>query len=254
MKLVEVIRGRETSDQTIATAVAYVKRVKKSPIVVNDGPGFLVNRLLLPYLHEALELLCDGASVREIERAARSFGMPMGPITLYDVVGLDTACYAGTTMYQAFPDRIIASPVLPALVKAGRLGQKSGAGFFVYPNGKSRGHEDPDLQRFLEPYLRGTRSFSQEELQQRLFLPMVLEATRILDEKIVRDARDIDLGLIYGLGFPPFRGGLLFWADCVGTSALLEQLKPLEALGARTRPTARLLEMDRRGSCFYAPS
>ena len=254
MKLVEVIRGRETSDQTIATAVAYVKRVKKSPIVVNDGPGFLVNRLLLPYLHEALELLCDGASVRDIERAARSFGMPMGPITLYDVVGLDTACYAGTTMYQAFPDRIIASPVLPALVKAGRLGQKSGAGFFVYPNGKSRGHEDPDLQRFLEPYLRGTRSFSQEELQQRLFLPMVLEATRILDEKIVRDARDIDLGLIYGLGFPPFKGGLLFWADCVGTAALLEQLKPLEALGARTRPTAGLLEMDRRGSRFYAPS
>ena len=251
MKLVEVIRGSETSEQTIATAVSYVKRVGKSPIVINDGPGFLVNRLLLPYMLEAVELLCEGASVREIDRAARSFGMPMGPITLYDVVGLDTACYAGSTMYQAFPDRIIASPVLPALVKSGRLGQKSGAGFFSYSKEKRRGQEDPGLQKVLQPYLRDKRSFTEEELQLRMFLPMVLEATRILEEGIVRDVRDIDLGLILGLGFPAFKGGLLFWADRVGSAALLEKLKTLEQLGERTRPTPRLLEMGRRNARFY---
>jgi 3-hydroxyacyl-CoA dehydrogenase/enoyl-CoA hydratase/carnithine racemase len=251
MKLVEVIRGEETSEETIATAVSYVKRVGKSPIVINDGPGFLVNRLLLPYMLEAVELLCEGASIKEIDRAARAFGMPMGPITLYDVVGLDTACYAGSTMYQAFPDRIIASPVLPALVKSGRLGQKSGAGFFSYSKGKRRGQEDPGLQKVLEPYLRDKRRFSEEELQQRMFLPMVLEATRILEEGIVRDVRDVDLGLILGLGFPAFKGGLLFWADRVGTPALLEQLKNLEALGERIRPTPRLLDMGRRNARFY---
>ncbi|HZN35271.1 MAG TPA: 3-hydroxyacyl-CoA dehydrogenase NAD-binding domain-containing protein, partial [Pirellulaceae bacterium] len=138
MKLVEVIRGAKTSDETIATAVAYAKRIGKSPIVVNDGPGFLVNRLLFPYMNEAIELLSDGASIKEIDRAATAFGMPMGPITLYDLVGLDTAMYAGMVMYQAFPDRVVASPLVPSLVKQGRLGQKSGKGFFSYENKKGR--------------------------------------------------------------------------------------------------------------------
>ena len=106
------------------------KSIGKSPIVVNDGPGFLVNRLLLPYMNEAIELLLDGAEISAIDKASRKFGMPMGPITLFDVVGLDTAFYAGRVMYDAFPDRIMVSPVLPVLIKAGRLGQKSGAGFF----------------------------------------------------------------------------------------------------------------------------
>ena len=127
MPLVEVIRGAKTSDETVATAVAYAKNIGKSPIVVNDGPGFLVNRLLLPYMNESLELIADGAEVKAIERAAKDFGMPMGPITLYDVIGLDTAFYAGRVMWEAFPDRIAASPILAALVKAGRLGQKTGS-------------------------------------------------------------------------------------------------------------------------------
>ena len=111
---------------------------------MNDGPGFLVNRLLLPYMNEAIELLCDGASIKEIDRAATAFGMPMGPITLYDVVGLDTAVYAGMVMYQAFPDRVVASPLVPALVKQGRLGQKSGRGFFSLPEQEGAGRGRPD--------------------------------------------------------------------------------------------------------------
>jgi 3-hydroxyacyl-CoA dehydrogenase/enoyl-CoA hydratase/carnithine racemase len=251
MKLVEVIRGAKTSDETVATAVAFAKRIGKMPVVVGDGPGFLVNRLLFPYMNEAIELLCDGASIKEIDRAATSFGMPMGPITLYDLVGLDTAVYAGLVMYQAFPQRIVSSPLVPAMVKQGRLGQKSGRGFFSYQNKKGRAEEDPEVEKLIAPYRRDKRKFSRDELTNRLFLPMLLEATRMLEEKIVRDVRDVDLGLIFGLGFPPFKGGLLYWADTIGAAKLLEMIKPLQSLGARFQPTPLLLEMAAKGRKFY---
>jgi 3-hydroxyacyl-CoA dehydrogenase/enoyl-CoA hydratase/3-hydroxybutyryl-CoA epimerase/3-hydroxyacyl-CoA dehydrogenase/enoyl-CoA hydratase/3-hydroxybutyryl-CoA epimerase/enoyl-CoA isomerase len=251
MKLVEVIRGAKTSDETVATAVAFAKRIGKSPIVVGDGPGFLVNRLLFPYMNEAIELLCDGASIKEIDRAATAFGMPMGPIALYDMVGLDTAVYAGMTMYQAFPERVVSSPLVPAMVKQGRLGQKSGKGFFSYQNKKGRAEEDPAVEKIIAGYQRGERRVSREELTHRLFLPMLLEATRMLEEKIVRDVRDVDLGLIFGLGFPPFKGGLLFWADTIGAVKILEMLKPYESLGARFQPTPMLKEMAASGRKFY---
>ncbi len=251
MPLVEVIRGKETSDETVATAVAYAKSIGKSPIVVNDGPGFLVNRLLLPYMNEAIELLLDGAEISAIDRAAKNFGMPMGPITLFDVVGLDTAFYAGRVVYDAFPERIVVSPVLPVLIKAGRLGQKSGAGFFKYSPGKDRGEPDPALKPLLEPIIRGKQKFTEEQIAARLFLPMLLEATRLLEDHIVRDVRDVDLGLIYGLGFPPFKGGLLFWADSIGAAMILEMLKPLESLGDRWKPTPMLVEMAKSGKKFY---
>ena len=231
MLLVEVIRGRETSDETVATAVAYAKSIGKSPIVVHDGPGFLVNRLLFPYLNESLELLGEGASIKAIERAATDFGMPMGPLALYDMVGLDTSVYAGRVMWEAFPDRTGASPILPAMVKAGRLGQKSGRGFFLYRDKKGRAETDPALADWLATYRRGERKFSPDELTNRLLLPMVLEATRILEAQLVRDVRDVDLGVIFGLGFPAFRGGLLYWADTLGAAKIVERLKPFEALG-----------------------
>lgn len=252
MKLVEVIRGAKTSDETVATAVAFAKRIGKSPIVVGDGPGFLVNRLLFPYMNEAIELLLDGASIKEIDRAATAFGMPMGPITLYDLVGLDTAMYAGMTMYQAFPERIVAAPLVPALVKQGRLGQKSGRGFFSYQNKKGRAEEDPEVEKLIAGYRRGQRKFSRDELTSRLFLPMLLEATRMLADKIVRDVRDVDLGLIFGLGFPPFKGGLLYWADTIGPQKLVEMIKPLEPLGKRFEPTPLLLDMAKSGRKFYS--
>lgn len=243
MKLVEVIRGEQTSDQTIATAVAYVKRLGKMPIVVNDGPGFLVNRLLLPYMNEALELVCEGASIKSVERAAKTFGMPMGPIELYDMVGIDTALYAGATMQDAFPDRVEDSSVLKALTAAGRLGRKSGRGFYSYENRKRRAVPDPELEPILKPLIRDQKKFDPAELTARLFLPMLLEATRTLEDNIVRDPRDIDLGLIFGIGFPPFKGGLMHWADTVGAGQLLEQLKPFEALGARMHPTETLTKL-----------
>jgi 3-hydroxyacyl-CoA dehydrogenase/enoyl-CoA hydratase/3-hydroxybutyryl-CoA epimerase/3-hydroxyacyl-CoA dehydrogenase/enoyl-CoA hydratase/3-hydroxybutyryl-CoA epimerase/enoyl-CoA isomerase len=252
MKLVEVIRGAETSDQTVATAVAYAKRIGKMPIVVNDGPGFLVNRLLLPYMNEALELIHEGAEIKDIEKAAKKFGMPMGPIELYDMVGLDTAVYAGKVLVDAFPDRFSGNPILPELVKAGRLGQKSGSGFYSYNNRKKKKQPDPELAGFLAPHVKEPRaSFKSKELADRLFLPLINEASRILEEKLVRDARDIDLGMIFGTGFPPFKGGPMFWADSVGLDAIAEKMKPYESLGKRYQPTDLISDLAKNGGKFY---
>jgi len=252
MPLVEVIRGPKTSDETIATAVAYAKAIGKSPIVVEDGPGFLVNRLLFPYMNEAVVLLLEGVELATIEKAAKTFGMPMGPFTLYDVVGIDTAHFAGGVMHEAFPERIVESPLLAEMVRAGRLGQKSGSGFFKYGDRKGRGTSDPSLSEIVAPLVKGKSSLDGRQVADRLFLPMVLEATRILAEHKVRDPRDVDLGLIFGTGFPPFRGGLLYWADQIGVAKIIERLKPWESLGERFRPTPMLEELAQSGRGFYA--
>jgi 3-hydroxyacyl-CoA dehydrogenase/enoyl-CoA hydratase/3-hydroxybutyryl-CoA epimerase/3-hydroxyacyl-CoA dehydrogenase/enoyl-CoA hydratase/3-hydroxybutyryl-CoA epimerase/enoyl-CoA isomerase len=256
MPLVEVIRGKKTSDATIATAVAYAKALGKSPIVMNDGPGFLVNRLLLPYMNEAALLLCAGASIAEVERAAKAFGMPMGPITLYDVVGLDVAVHAGRTMLEAFPDRVVPAPILAMLVDHGRLGQKAGRGFFDYAASKStkppRGIDSDEVAHLIDECRNGElRKFTPDELTDRLFLPMLVEATRVLEDGLVRDARDVDLALIFGIGFPPFRGGLLFWADQVGAAQIVEKLKSYTTLGKRFEPTAMLTRLAQTNSKFY---
>jgi 3-hydroxyacyl-CoA dehydrogenase/enoyl-CoA hydratase/carnithine racemase len=251
MKLVEVIRGAQTSDDTIARAVTLAKQLGKMPVVVNDGPGFMVNRLLFPYMNEAIELLHDGLSIDQIDRSAVSFGMPLGPIALYDMVGLDTAMYAGRTMYNAFPSRVAASPLVPAFVKRGRLGQKTGKGFFNHENDQRTPQPDPAVAKLLEDYTRRSLHLTDEQVQHRLFLPMLLEATRLLEEHVARDVRDIDLGLIYGLGFPATKGGLLYWADSLGAKQLLKMLEPFESLGSRMQATPLLLSMAESGRTFY---
>lgn len=251
MPLVEVIRGKQTSDDTIATAVAYAKAIGKSPIVVNDGPGFLVNRVLLPYMNEALLLLEEGAAIKAVDKAATGFGMPMGPIELYDTVGLDVALHAGTVMHNAFPDRVEPSKILPDMVHAKRLGQKNGQGFFDYTTdskGKSKPQPAPAVDEIIKKH---QRTATKDNLTDRLFLPMFLEATRIIEEGIVTDVRDVDLALIYGIGFPPFRGGLFFWADTLGAAAIVEKLKQYESLGERYRPTKLLVEHAASGKKFY---
>jgi len=179
--------------------------------------------------------------------------MPMGPLTLYDVIGLDTAVYAGRVMYEAFPERCEPTQLILTMVKQKRLGQKTGSGFYRYDDKKGRGKPDPDFAKLLEPLVKTPgRSFTQEEITHRLFLPMLLEATRVLEEGKVRDPRDVDLGLIYGIGFPPFRGGLLFWADQVGAEQILRWLEPLADCGPRLQPTPMLIEMAQSGKKFYA--
>jgi 3-hydroxyacyl-CoA dehydrogenase/enoyl-CoA hydratase/3-hydroxybutyryl-CoA epimerase/3-hydroxyacyl-CoA dehydrogenase/enoyl-CoA hydratase/3-hydroxybutyryl-CoA epimerase/enoyl-CoA isomerase len=250
MPLVEVIRGEKTSDATVATVVAYAKRLGKSPVVMNDGPGFLVNRVLLPYMSEAAELLVQGATTKQVDGAAKAFGMPMGPLNLYDVVGLDTAVHAGRTMYEAFPQRVLPATLVQALVQAGRLGQKTGSGFYTY-NKKNRPQPDPTLDALVKPFVKKKQDISDDQLTERLFLPMLLEATRILDEGLVRDARDVDLALIFGIGFPPFKGGLLFWADTLGAEKILDMLRPYQSLGPRYEPTKMLKDLAASGSGFY---
>jgi 3-hydroxyacyl-CoA dehydrogenase/enoyl-CoA hydratase/3-hydroxybutyryl-CoA epimerase/3-hydroxyacyl-CoA dehydrogenase/enoyl-CoA hydratase/3-hydroxybutyryl-CoA epimerase/enoyl-CoA isomerase len=253
MQLVEVIRGEKTSDETIATIVQLAKRIRKIPIVVNDCAGFLVNRILLPYMNESLMLLQEGASIDAIDAAATRFGMPMGPIALHDFVGLDTACYAGKVMVAAYQDRAVECPLLEDLVNAGRLGQKSGAGFRVYRGKRSRPVADPEFQKFLEPYQTESRDVSKDEIGQRLFLSMLLEAVRCLEDQIVREPAHVDMGLILGIGFPPFRGGILRWCDSEGAANILGQLDPYRPLGKRFEAPELLEQMAKSGDKFYPP-
>ena len=257
MMLVEVVRGPATSDATVATAVAHAKRLGKCPVVVHDSPGFLVNRILMPYLHEAVELLREGVAMHRIDRAARAFGMPMGPIELYDMIGLDTAFYAGLVMAAAFGDRIDASPVIPALVKSGRLGRKTGGGFYRYrlpADGNAQlariDRPDDDVPAILASYALPDTQPTSATITDRLIIPMLLEALLVLYEGIVRDGRDIDLAVIHALGFPAFRGGLLAWADSLGAAEIVRRLEPLAPLGPRMTPPAHLLDLARTGGRF----
>jgi 3-hydroxyacyl-CoA dehydrogenase/enoyl-CoA hydratase/3-hydroxybutyryl-CoA epimerase/3-hydroxyacyl-CoA dehydrogenase/enoyl-CoA hydratase/3-hydroxybutyryl-CoA epimerase/enoyl-CoA isomerase len=250
MQLVEVIRGDKTTDATVVTLVALAKRIGKTPIVVKDCPGFLVNRILFPYLNEAMVLLEEGAAPRAMDKVAAEFGMPMGPITLSDLVGLDTALYAGRVVNRAFADRAKDNKILEALVKAGRLGQKSGAGFYSYAKG-SRGVDDPAFAAILDQCRTGKRDIRSEEIRDRLFLPMVVEASLVLMEGIVRDPADVDMGLILGIGFPPQHGGLLRWADTQGLSNLLTRLAKYDTLGKRFQPTEQMRQLAASGKGFF---
>jgi 3-hydroxyacyl-CoA dehydrogenase / enoyl-CoA hydratase / 3-hydroxybutyryl-CoA epimerase / enoyl-CoA isomerase len=250
MQLVEVIRGEKTSDATVVTLVALAKRIGKTPIVVRDCPGFLVNRILFPYLNESLVMLEEGASPRGLDKAATAFGMPMGPVTLNDLVGLDTSLYAGRVINTAFADRAANTRILDDLVAAGRLGQKTGAGFYAYAK-PGRGADDPALTALLEKQGKTRREIGMEEMTDRLFLPMLTEASRALSEGIVREPGDVDMGLILGIGFPPFRGGILRWADTVGLPNILAKLKKYEHLGARYEPTEQMRKLAAEGKGFY---
>lgn len=252
MPLVEVIRGEKTSDETVATLVAFAKKIKKTPIVVRDCPGFLVNRILLPYMNEALVLLCEGADMNKLDKAAERFGMPMGPIALQDLVGIDTSLYAGTVVIDAYKDRAaVPPPILQDLVEAGRLGTKTGKGFRMYTGKKGKAVPDPDFQKFLDKNKSANRDITGEEMTDRLFLGMLVEATLILEENIVREPGDVDMGLIMGCGFPPFRGGILRWCDSVGADKIVAKLEKYASLGKRFHPSETLRRMASSGEKFY---
>ena len=251
MQLVEVIRGEKTSDATVVTLVALAKRIGKTPIVVRDCPGFLVNRILFPYINESLVLLEEGASPRAIDKAATAFGMPMGPITLNDLVGLDTSLYAGRVINTAFADRTPTTRILDELVAAGRLGQKTGAGFYSYAKGPAAAPTTRPWPASWRSAAQATREIGTEEITDRLFLPMLTEASRVLTEGIVREPGDVDMGLILGIGFPPFRGGILRWADTLGLPEVLAKLKKYEHLGPRFQPTEQMRKLAAEGKGFY---
>jgi len=204
MPLVEIVYGTKTAPEVIAAAVEFAKQLKKIPIVVRGAPGFLVNRLLMPYLNEAGVLLGEGVSVESIDKAMLDFGMPMGPLRLIDEVGIDVAYDVARELAEAFHDRMTVAPVLRQVYEKGLKGRKSGAGFYLYKGKKER------LNKALK--FGGEKTLSPADIQVRLLGVMINEAKRCLSEKVIAEEDDIDTGMIFGTGFPPFRGGLVKYA------------------------------------------
>jgi 3-hydroxyacyl-CoA dehydrogenase/enoyl-CoA hydratase/3-hydroxybutyryl-CoA epimerase/enoyl-CoA isomerase len=255
MPLVEVIRGAKSSPESIATTVAYAKAMGKTPIVVNDCPGFFVNRVLFPYFAGFNLLLRDGADFRRVDKVMEKFGWPMGPAYLIDVVGADTAHHAAAVMAQGFPDRMQNSEkvALDVLYENKRFGQKNGKGFYVYQEdrkGKPVKSFDESVLALLAPVVKDKKEFSDEEIIARTMIPMCIEVVRCLEEGIVESAGDADMGLIMGIGFPMFRGGALRYLDHVGIANFCEQAKQYEHLGALYKPTAKMLEMAKTNARF----
>jgi 3-hydroxyacyl-CoA dehydrogenase / enoyl-CoA hydratase / 3-hydroxybutyryl-CoA epimerase len=251
MPLVEVVRGARSSDEAVATVFALAKKLDKIPVIVNDGPGFLVNRVLAPYLNEAGWLLADGVSIDEIDGALLDFGMPMGPLRLLDEVGLDVARHAGASMAQAFGERLAAPPPIVALEQSKLLGRKGGRGFYRYDD------EKPEVNAGIYQLLGATvpqerRELSRNEIQVRAVFAMINEAARVLEDGIVATAGDVDIAMITGTGFPPFRGGLLRYADSLGMPAVLATLERLEAKhGVRFAPAPLIRERAAAGRACY---
>ncbi|MFC5051035.1 3-hydroxyacyl-CoA dehydrogenase NAD-binding domain-containing protein [Rubritalea spongiae] len=204
MKLVEVVRTKTTSDETLASAVNFVQVIGKLPVVVTDSPGFVVNRILLPYLVRAGELFSEGHPPETIDKAMLDFGMPMGPLRLLDEIGIDVAQHVAKTLSEAFPDRMKVPPILNKLMSRNLLGRKSNAGFYLYNNGKT--HENPSIQPSTTP------DSSRCEIQNDLVTLMSKEAAMCLDEGVAASAAEIDFAMVMGTGYAPFRGGPLRYA------------------------------------------
>ena len=252
MPLVEVVRGAKTSDEAVATVYALALALGKVPVVTGDGPGFLVNRILGPYLNEAGFLLADGAGIEAVDDAAKNFGMPMGPLRLVDEVGVDISRHAGQSLYDALGERLEPSRPLVALADSGRLGKKGGLGFYRYDGGKEQ-EVDPDIYAVLAPAVPAERvTLDTREIRGRLVLAMVNEAARALSAGIVKRASDVDLALIMGTGFPPFRGGLLRFADTIHVRTVLARLEDLEKRhGPRFAPAELIRRLAREDRGFY---
>ncbi|PCK07826.1 MAG: fatty acid oxidation complex subunit alpha FadB [Alteromonadaceae bacterium] len=256
MPLVEVIRGKATSDAAVARTVAYAVALGKKPIVVNDCPGFLVNRILFPYLAGFAMLVRDGADYMKIDKVMERWGWPMGPAYLVDVVGMDTAVHAESVMADGFPGRMnkafkAASDVL---FEAGRLGQKNGKGFYDYvPDKKGKPQKLPSEEALalIKPHAAESREFSDEEIIARMMVPMAIELAMCLEEGVVASVAEADAALIYGIGFPPFRGGIFRWLDEIGMGAFFEMAKPLAELSPLYTPTAGMAQSLETGSVYY---
>jgi 3-hydroxyacyl-CoA dehydrogenase/enoyl-CoA hydratase/3-hydroxybutyryl-CoA epimerase len=253
MPLVEVIRGEKSSDETVATVFELSKKMGKMPVVVKDGPGFLVNRLLLPYMAEAAFLLQEGMSIEVVDRAyVKEFGMPMGPFALMDEVGLDVCIKVLKIFKKAFGDRIEISPIMDSLEKSGRLGKKNGKGFYAYENGKRK---DVDQTVYGDLGLQAPKNpYDSKECIERGVFAMVNECSRaLLDDKIVETPNEVDLAMIMGTGFPPFRGGLMRYADSLGAKYVVDRLNEYSSKrnAKRLKPADSLVRMAQSAQKFY---
>ena len=251
MPLVEVIFGEKTDPAVTATIFDLAKRMGKTPVVVKDAPGFLVNRILSPYLGEAVRLLLEGVSMEAIDKGMRKFGMPVGPIELLDDVGIDVAAKGAETLSAAWPERMPIDPAFGKLVTSTRLGRKTKKGFYRY-EGEKRVGPDPQAYADLGVASPGSTAVTQELLEARLIYPMVNEAAWCLADGIVPSPDKLDLAMIFGIGFPPFRGGPCAFADSRGAAAVADALSRLAAeKGPRFNPAPLLADLAKQGKTFF---
>ena len=248
MPLVEVIRGANTSDVSVVTVANFARKLGKTVVICNDGPGFVVNRVLGPYINESGFLLEEGNTIESIDSAMVDFGMPMGPMALLDEVGIDVAAKVAVILHERFAGRIQQSRVVETLYADHRLGKKGGKGLYFYENGK-RKDTDPEVYKLLA--IAAPHPVNAKEAVDRMVFSMINEAAMILDEKIVGSAAELDLAMIMGTGFPPFRGGLLRYADSVGLPDIVARLEDLASrLGPRFTPSAPLRRRAEGGGKF----
>jgi len=256
MPLLEVIATSRTTKEATATAVAYGKQLGKTVIVVNDGPGFYTTRTLSAYMNEAGRLLDEGAAIDVIDRALVDFGFPVGPITLLDEVGIDVGGKVGLVLADALGLRMTPAEAMRRVVTAGRLGRKGRNGFYKYDASGKKGDVDDSIYQIIGAGARASAGqhvrIPDEEMVRRCVLAMVNEAARCLQEGILRNVRDGDVGAVFGVGFPPFRGGPFRYVDTVGVATIARQLQELNARHPpRFEPAELLLEMARTGKTFY---
>ncbi len=250
MPLLEVIATPRTAPEVIATAVALGKKQGKTVIIAGDSPGFYTNRVLGPYMNEAAWLLIEGAAIDELDAALVAFGYPVGPITLLDEVGIDVGAKVSGILHAAFGDRMKPPEALEAVLASGRLGRKNGRGFYTYGEGKKKVVDETVYA--LLPGGKGRQRFERTEMAERLALALVNEAARALGDGIVRTARDGDIGAVFGIGFPPFRGGPFRMADAMGAKVVVEKLERLrQRHGDRFTPAPLLVEKAKSGGTFY---
>ena len=258
MPLVEIIRGKDTSDDTVATVVAYAAKMGKSPIVVNDCPGFYINRVLFPYFAGFSLLMNEGAKFADVDKVMeKQFGWPMGPAYLLDVVGLDTADHCSAVMADGFPTRMakIANDPVGLLYKDNRFGQKNGVGFYEHSKDKrGRPVKVPSASslELLSSICSNDVDFSRDEIIQRIMVPMINETIRCLEEGVVDTAAEADMGLIYGLGFPPFRGGPIRYLETLGLNTFIEIADKYAHLGEIYQVTDGLREMAKSGKSYFS--
>lgn len=256
MPLVEIIRGAKTSEKTVARAVNYALQMNKTPIVVNDCAGFLVNRILFPYFKGFVHLLEDGVDFQKIDKVMEKFGWPMGPAYLLDVVGIDTGVHASKIMADAFPDRMAysAKTILEVMYENKRFGQKNNLGFYEYEmdkKGRPVKKVNPAVYELIKPVIKRTIEVSDEDIIMRMMIPMINESARCLEDKIVETATEVDMGLLLGLGFPPFRAGTLKYADSIGLKKMEEISKKFTEIGTIYELTPKMKEMAAQNKTYY---
>jgi len=256
MPLVEVIRGEKTSDTAIARTVAYANKMGKKAVVVQDCPGFLVNRVLFPYFGGFNMLLRDGADFQAVDKVMERWGWPMGPAYLMDVVGIDTGVHAAGVMAEGFPDRMQPDfkSATEVMFELERFGQKNGKGFYEYvadKRGKPAKTVNEEVYGMIADVVGERVEFEREDVIARMMLPMAIEMARCVEEGIVGTPAEADLALLYGVGFPPFRGGIFRWMDTVGMAHIAEASKKFAHLGKAYELTERMQEMLASGETYY---